>query len=300
MSLWILISLAAATFQTLRFMLQRQLAMGTLSASGTTFARFLYSAPIVFVLICFYLWLSDQVVPAVPISFWVYGAIGGLAQILATVSLVLLFKARNFAVGVTFAKTEVILSVLTGYVLLDDHVSPPGFGAILVGVFGVVLLSVPPEALQFRVRSMWNRAAALGLASGALFAVSAVTYRAASLTLDMDDPWARAGITLSAVTMMQMLGMSFWLRLREPGQITAVWTVRRVAIWVGLLSMAGSFCWFTAFTLQNAAYVKAIGQVELILSLLASLIVFKERIAWREWAGMGILGASILWLVLQI
>ena len=300
MSLWISLSLAAACFQTLRFMLQRQLSLNTLSASGTTFARFLYSAPIVAVLLAIYLSTSQQALPNLGLNFWIHGAVGGLAQILATVALVLVFKARNFAVGVTFAKTEVMLSVLTGLVLLGDVVSGIGFIAIGIGLWGVLLLSVPPDAIRFRLRDMLNRAALLGLSSGALFAVSAVMYRGASLAVDLDDPLARAGVTLSAVTAMQMTAMAVWLKLREPGQISAVWDARKVALWVGLLSMAGSFCWFTAFTLQNAAYVKAVGQVELILSLMASLIVFRERISRREWIGMGILLVSILTLILTI
>jgi len=47
MEAWIILSVAAAAFQTLRFMLQKQLSIGTLSAGGATFARFAYSAPLV-------------------------------------------------------------------------------------------------------------------------------------------------------------------------------------------------------------------------------------------------------------
>ena len=74
----------------------------------------------------------------------------------------------------------------------------------------------------------------------------------------------------------------------------------RVAVWVGLTSMGGSFCWFLAFTLQNAAYVKALGQVELLLSLLASLGFFKEDVTRREIIGMALLVLSILALILAL
>jgi drug/metabolite transporter (DMT)-like permease len=94
--------------------------------------------------------------------------------------------------------------------------------------------------------------------------------------------------------------MLAWLRLREPGQISAVWAARRVALWIGLTSMGGSLCWFIAFTLQNAAYVKALGQVELILSVAATTLVFRETISAREWAGMAVLALSIVMLVLVI
>ena len=298
MELWIFLSIAAAFFQTLRFMLQRQLSLGTLSAGGATLARFLYSAPIVAVGIALYLTATAQALPEVPVRFWIYGAVGGVAQILATVAVVMLFKARNFAVAVTLQKTAVIQAVLVGWVLLGDAVSVWGFIAIGVGVVGVVLLSAPPEIARVGWRDLLNRAAGLGLGAGFLFAISGVCYRGASLSLALDDPFARAGLTLSAVTAMQTVAMVVWLRWRDPGQVAAVWRARRVAIWVGLLSMAGSFCWFTAFTLQNAAYVNAVGQAELIFSALASVYVFRETIDRRERIGMGVLLLSILAIVL--
>ena len=297
MSLWISISVAAAVFQTLRFMLQKVMAKQTLSATGATFARFLYSAPIIVVLTTLYLNQTGQAWPDLSPQFWMYAATGGLAQVLATVCVVLVFKSRNFAVGITFKKTEVILAVLVGIVVLGDQVSWQGLGAIVLGLIGVLLLSSPAQIEAWNWRMMFNRATGLGILSGALFAVSAVTYRGASLHLDMTDHWGRAGVTLAVVTSMQLTGMAIYLFSRERGEISAVWQARRVAGWIGILSMAGSFCWFTAFTLQNAAYVKAVGQIELIFSLLVTVLFFKEKISLREWIGVAVLGMSVLGMV---
>ncbi|MEO0391376.1 MAG: EamA family transporter, partial [Pseudomonadota bacterium] len=168
------------------------------------------------------------------------------------------------------------------------------------GVLGVLLLSVPPGQARFDWRDLGNRASKLGLSAGFLFAISAVCYRGASLEIEARDPLLRAGTTLAAVTAMQMIGMAIWLRLRQPGEIAAVWRARRVALWVGVMSMAGSFCWFLAFTLQTAAYVKALGQIELVFSALATLLIFRESVSLREWLGIGVLSVSILALVLAI
>ena len=296
--LWILVTLAAAVFQTGRFMLQKYLATATLSAAGATFSRFLYSAPFILLGLVAYLALSATPLPALGRGFWAHGSVGGTAQILATVCVVLLFKQRNFAVGITFKKTEVILTVLVGWIILGEGVSATGFAAIALGVVGLLLLSGGAEAKGFHLRDLRNRAAGLGIASGALFAVSAVSYRGASLAVQTDLPVLRAGVTLAAVVTMQSLIMAVYLRLREPGQIRDVWRARRVAVWIGLTSMGGSLCWFIAFTLQNAAYVKALGQVELILSVAASTMFFREKISPREAAGMAVLIASILMLVM--
>ncbi len=300
MTLWIPFTIAAATFQTARFMLQKYLSMGQLTAAGATFSRFVYSAPLILVGLWAYLQITGQSIPPLPAEFFLHATIGGLAQILATVCVVLLFKARNFAVGITFKKTEVILSVLVGLIVLGEGVSVAGLIAILLGVAGVLLLSKTPGIEGRWWQHLASRAVALGLASGLLFAISAVSYRGATLQLGVDDPILRAGITLAVVVCWQVLVMVLWLAVKDPGEIAAVWRSRRVALWVGLTSMGGSFCWFVAFALQTAAYVKALGQVELILSLLASVLFFKETITLREIAGMGLLVVSILVLVLVI
>jgi drug/metabolite transporter (DMT)-like permease len=300
MELWVYATIGATIFQTLRFMLQKKLSMGALSTGGATFARFAYSAPLLAAVLAAWLVASDTELPALSARFWTMGAIGGLAQILATVCVVALFRERNFAVGITFKKTEVVQAALIGFIILGEGVSILGLVAILVGLTGVLLLSSAPEAKGSLQERLFTRAAGLGLASGLLFAISGVTYRAATLEVGADAPLLRAAVTLSAVTLMQFCAMSLWLRVFEQGQILAVWGARRKALWIGLMSLGGSLGWFLAFTLQTAAYVNALGQIELIFSLMVSVLVFKERLSMREGIAIGFLSASVLLLILVV
>ncbi|MFV0514904.1 MAG: EamA family transporter [Jhaorihella sp.] len=300
MPLWIAVTLAAAVFQTIRFMLQKSLSAVTLSPQGATFARFFYSAPLILAGLALWLGATGRAVPPLTAAFWAGAAIGGTAQILATICVVALFRSRNFAVGITFKKTEVIQTALVGFAVLGEGVSAAGLGAILLGLAAVLVLSGTPGSALAWWRQLGSRATMLGLASGVLFAVSAVFYRAASLQLGGAEPALRAAVTLAAVVGLQTLGMGAWLFWRDRGELRAVWSARRRAVFVGLFSMGGSFCWFLAFTLQNAAYVKALGQVELMFSLLASTLFFRERVSAREVAGIALLGLSILALVLAI
>ena len=300
MELWIAVTIGAAFFQTLRFMLQKLLSASALSSAGATFARFFYSAPLVVVLLATYFALTETAFPATSLRYWIFALSGGLAQILATLCVVMLFKARNFAVGITFKKTEVIQTALVGFVILGESISQAGFAVILIGLIGVLLLSEMPEMEGDWFRRIRNQASQLGVLSGFLFAISGVCYRGASLEIDSADPLLRAGVTLACVTSAQLIGMALWLRWFEPGQISAVWAARRSAAWIGLTSMVGSFCWFTAFTLQNVAYVNALGQIELIFSLIASVFFFKERITRKELVGLSFLTISILGLILVI
>ncbi|EAQ01916.1 membrane protein, putative [Pseudooceanicola batsensis HTCC2597] len=293
MESWIFFALAATVFQTARFMLQKVLSTGGLSAGGATFARFLYSGPLV--------WAAALILlpdwPDLGRSFWPYAIAGGLAQILATVCVVLLFQTRNFAVGITLKKTEVLLTVLVGLVILGEGVSWAAFAAMVVGVLGVLLLSDPPRVGRGGIREvLFSRGVVLGLTSGVFFGISAVAYRGATLEVAA-DPATRALVTLAAVLAVQILSLGAWLLLREPGEVPRVARAWRRAVWIGLTSLGGSFCWFTAFTLQNAGYVFAVGQVEVILSLLASVYFFRERITGKEVIGIALITLSVIVLI---
>ncbi|MEM9394251.1 MAG: EamA family transporter [Pseudomonadota bacterium] len=299
MSLWIPVTIFAAFAQNLRFMLQRHLKVTTLSTGGATFARFLYSAPLVAIIALGYAAARGLDVPSLGARFWSYAILGGLAQILATMCVVALFAERAFAIGITFKKTEVMLTALIGFLLLGEAISLGAAAAIAVGFVGVMILSDPPDS-SGNWRRLLNKGAALGIASGALFGMSAIGYRAASLEVANTDPFLRASITLMCVTAFQTVSMAVWLHFRERGEIRRVLTTWRVSALVGVTSMLGSLGWFTAFTLQNAAYVKALGQIELVFSFLASTFLFREKTTKREVLGVLILVVSVLILVLTL
>lgn len=289
MELWVIFAITAAAAQTVRFAMQKVLAGGALTPAAATWARFLYSAPLIAVLAFTYARATGQSLPRPAEGFFTYALSGGIFQILATICTVSLFKHRAFAVGITFKKTEVMLTALAGLVILGDTVSLAGVAAIALGFAGVLMLSDPPEG-----GGMFNRAAGIGLLSGIFFALSAVTYRGATLALDTGDPVLTAGATLALVTAWQTVALGLWLWWREPGQIGATLRSWRTTGLVGLFSLLGSWSWFAAFSLMNAAYVFAVGQIELIFSLLVGAFWFRESMKRRELLGMGVLTASIL------
>ncbi|SFS02384.1 DMT family transporter [Yoonia litorea] len=300
MELWIPITIGAAVAQTFRFMLQKRLTGMALSTAGATFARFIYSAPLVAVIAVLYALMSRQGAPNVPAAFWPYALAGGMSQILATMCVVALFRHRNFAVGITFKKTEVLLSALFGFIILGDVFTTWTIVAMCIGLAGVLLLSDPPDGVGPWRKRIFNRATALGLGAGILFGISGNGYRGASLSLAEGDVFYRAIVTLALVTAFQTITMALWLIWRERGEITKVLRAWRVAALVGVTSMIGSICWFTAFTLQNAAYVNAVGQIELLFSVIIGATVFGERITAREWQGLVLLTGSIIMLVLLL
>lgn len=296
--LWIPLTVAAAFLQNIRSALQKHL-KGDLGTAGATFVRFAYGFPLAIAYVAGLALLSGQPLPRPDAAFALYVVVGGIAQIVATALLVSLFSLRNFAVGTTYSKTETVQTALFGIVILGERPSPGALLGIVIGLIGVMVISVAKGATARGVWLAWtSRPALIGLASGAAFGIAAVSYRAASLSLAAGGVFLRAGFTLACVTVLQTAIMALYIRIREPGQLSRVAAAWRTAIWVGVAGVAASIGWFTAMTLENAAYVRALGQIELVFTVIASVVIFREHASRTEAAGIALVIAGILVLIL--
>jgi drug/metabolite transporter (DMT)-like permease len=100
--------------------------------------------------------------------------------------------------------------------------------------------------------------------------------------------------TISLQTLV-MLGWMLWKDRAELGRIRRAWAP---SLFTGFVGATASFGWFMAMTLQQAAIVKALAQIEMIFTLAASVFFFRERIMRIEAAGCALIVAGILVLVL--
>jgi len=297
--LWIPITVLAAFTQNLRTALQKHLT-GRLNTLGVTYARFALGLPFAIG----YLWLISSLqiepLPRPNGLFALYGTIGGLAQILASFLLLRTFDYRNFAVGTTYSKTETVQTILVGFVLLGEIPGPMASLGIFISLVGVMVISAVKKSgsISGILFGMTEKPALIGLASGGLFGVAAVCYRGGALALDSGDFAARAGVTLVSVLAFQTLVMTVYLAVQDRTQIKRVFQEWRWTVWVGVTSMIGSACWFTAMTLQNAAYVRALGQIELVFTFAASALFFREKTTPAEFIGILLVVSGILTLLL--
>jgi drug/metabolite transporter (DMT)-like permease len=297
---WIPITIAAAFFQNLRSALQKHL-KGVLSTTGATFSRFAYAAPLALLYVAALAALTGQDLPSPNPTFIVYAVVGGLAQITATALLLYSFSFRNFAVGTTYSKTETVQTAIFGILLLGDPLGIGAAAAIVISLIGVMAISVARTRMSLSglLTSLAEKPALIGIASGGFFGLSAISYRGASLSLGDQGFLIRAAYTLACVTVFQTLVMALYMRLRDPGQVSAVFRAWRVAAWAGISGMVASACWFTAMTIQNAAYVRALGQIELVFTFAAAVFFFHERPNRTEVIGIALVIAGILLLLLH-
>lgn len=295
MDLWIAFTLFAAFAQTLRFALQKALGATGLSAGGATFARFLFAAPLAVLATVALCLATGDSLPALPPAFFAYVALGGVAQIIATELTVRLMGLRNFATGIAFTKTETLMVAAASALVLGEAITLGAGLAMAVGVLGLLFLSLPSGRAQFAPAPVL-----MGLAAGGLFAIAAIGYRGATLSLDPAPFLLRAVVALAAATLFQSAIMALWLMVREPGQIARVLRGWRRTVPVGVTGLLGSLGWFAAFSLQNAAYVRALGQIEVVFTLLFSLLYFRERFGLKEASGVLLVSASVVGLVLSL
>lgn len=291
---WVFWSLLAATMQAVRTAAQKYLT-SDISPLGATLVRYLFGLPFVAGYLGWLLSSRGVVVPDVSMAFIAYGVAAGFLQIIATILLIRLFTLRNFAVGSCYIRTEVLITAIVGLLVFAELVSPLGWVAMTTCVVGLILITV---AKSGRLSDLWNISAVYGLGAGLAFSLTSLFIRQASLSFGIDDAMFTAALTLAFMVVVQTLMNLAMLLVQNAPEIWIIFRRWRTCLFVGATSVAGSAGWFTAFTLERAAYVKTLGQVEFLLTLAISVFFFKERPNRLEIVGMVTLVGGVILLLL--
>jgi drug/metabolite transporter (DMT)-like permease len=215
------------------------------------------------------------------------------------VLLIYLFSFRNFAVGTTYARTEAFLTAVVGALFFNELINFQGWLAIAISVAGVVVITMVKTNIKGAswIARLWNRSAAIGLASGLCFALASLSIRRAALSFGDDTVLFPAAFTLLTMVIMQSTMLGCYVVLKERAQLPVMLREWRVGAFVGATSALGSIGWFTAFTLQKASFVKALGQIEFIFTLAISVLFFREKSPAGELVGMALVVAGIVYLL---
>ncbi|MDT0605236.1 DMT family transporter [Thalassotalea castellviae] len=293
METWIYFTLLAAFMQAVRTAGQKQLS-GHLNAMATTAVRYVYALPFAALYLFWLLQHREIALPTFNHSFIEYAMIASVMQIIGTACLVAAFKYRNFAVATSLAKTEAIQVAIVGALVFSTALSLLGWLSVIVGVIGVLVVS----KVKFTYADVFqNPGAGFGLASGLALAVTTLLIREASLALNT-DLMVSAAVTLVFMITVQSIISMVYVYFQDKNQIFTMLTKWRLCLFVGITSVIGSIGWFTGASYQNAAYVKALGQVEFFITLFLTYRIFKEKITKMEYLGMFLIIASVAILLL--
>jgi drug/metabolite transporter (DMT)-like permease len=278
--LWAVFTVIAAFAQTLRNAMQRELTI-TLGTVGATHVRFLFGFPFAIVFLLAVLLASGAPLPRPLWTFWPWAILGAGAQVAATALMLAAMGERSFVVTIAYIKTEPIQVAVFGLVFLGDALTWPMMTAILVATAGVVVMSTKPGGMGGGLRPTLT-----GLASGGMFALSAIGFRGAILSLELPNYVMAATFTLAVGIAMQAMLLSLYLWLRNPSVLLSIVRAWKPSLLAGLAGAIASQFWFLAFALATAASVRTLALVEVLFAQLIARFAFGQRTSAREAAGM--------------
>jgi drug/metabolite transporter (DMT)-like permease len=289
--LWAVFTIIAAAAQTVRNAAQRELT-GTLGTVGATHVRFLFGCPFALLILAGVV-LTGAVLPQPGLVFWPWVLAGALMQIAATALMLAAMEERSFVVAIAYIKTEPIQVALFGLIFLGDRVTAGMAAAILIATAGVIVMSLKAGTGG---SGGGSRATILGLSAGACFALSAIGFRGAILSLHDPSYLMAATFTLTVGLLIQAALLSLYLALRNRAVLAAIVKAWRPSLFAGFMGATASQFWFLAFALATAASVRTLALVEVLFAQAISRFVFKQPVSAREGVGivMIVIGVVLL------
>ena len=295
---WVLITAIASLSQTLRSVFQKNLIedVGVLTSA---YSRFIFALPFVALLAIFFLDAQELVIlKNFSSTVWFFLIAASICQILFTIILIKLFTLRSFAIGVAFSKTEVIQTTLLEIIIVGFILTSQVLSAIIIGFIGMLFMSKQKLIGNVGYNRLFFKQVTLGVSCGIFLGLSSVLYKVALDSVTSDLIYKKVLILSFLALAFQSAIFGIYILVTEGTQNA----LKLMLIWkrglpVGFFACAATFCWFYAFSLVDATLVRAVGQLEIVFSVLISFIFYKERITGFELIGMSLITISILALL---
>ncbi|MCO5087595.1 MAG: DMT family transporter [Methylobacteriaceae bacterium] len=292
--LWIVFTVAASGAQTARNAMQRDL-IATLGTAGATFVRFLFGLPFALLFLALVSAASGVAPPTPGPTSLLWTGFGGVSQILATGLMLAAMREKSFVVAIAYTKTEPVQVALFGLLFLGDRVTGGMAAAIAVATLGVMLMSWPKRSAEAAPTS-W-RAAVFGLVSAAMFAFSAIGYRAGILALGAPNFVLGASTILALALAIQSALIVAGLAMFDRALLAGIFRAWRPSLLAGFMGALASQFWFLAFAIDTAARVRTLALIEMIFAQVVTKKIFQQKTSAREIAGMAIMIAGVVILM---
>ncbi len=284
-SLWIPFTITAALGQVARNAMQRQLT-GPLGTWGATNIRFLFGFPFSMVFFVAVLIATGDHLPSPVAAFWPWLMVGALCQIVATGLMLVAMNDRSFVVTTAYLKTEAIQTAIFGFVFLGDHLTVLKVIAILIATIGVVITALRPGGEK---NFADLKPTIIGLVAAAAFALSAIGFRGAIITITGVSFVTAASFTLVFGLFVQTLVLTIYLLARAPDVLKKILGLWKPSMFAGFMGAFASQFWFLAFALTAAANVRTLALVEVLFAQAVAYYSFKQPISARELSGIALI-----------
>ena len=174
-----------------------------------------------------------------------------------------------------------------------SHLNALGWLGVFFGAIAVFTLSSGGRY----VGGINPKTLVIGLFCGACFALTSLFVREASHRLDVPFPHSAAWVLLWVLCIQTSI-LIIYIMLKHRSTFGALKQQAKMTFATSVTSCLGSICWFSAMALQQVAYVKTLGQIEVLFTMLIAMFWLKNKVKSNEVIGLlliAIAAVLVMW-----
>lgn len=286
------LTLLAVVLQIFRHLEQKKL-VDHFDKSTITLMRFLLPLPFAVVYLIIFKHFLDW-------RFLLMSAVVSSLQISGGILLLKSLSKQNFANSMALAHTELLFASILGVCFFKQKFTLLMFVAIIVILLAVFLIS----NFKFKSKNI-NKASFFATFSGFIFACQAFLMKETSMYFIKINAGGNNFISALTLFFAVHLFHNIFLITHKITQKKLFTEVKKILqyesglsfIKIGVISSICTALWYYVYTAGEVVMVKAISQLEVLLAIIVSHFILKEKFILKEVLGIVLLLAGLFLLI---
>lgn len=287
--MWIVFAFASAVFAGLTAILAKcgiKQTDSTVATAVRTIVVLIFSWIMVFIV------GSQSGLDSISVRSWTFLILSGLATGASWLCYFRALQLGNINKVVPIDKSSVILTILLAFIILHEEITiAKGTGVVLVGAGTFLMIEKKDVTENKSAKKSWI-----------LYAAGSAVF--ASLTsilgkIGISEVESNLGTAIRTVVVLIMA----WVMVLVTGKMNTIKNIpKRELIFIGLSGLAtgGSWlCYYKALQDGAASVVVPIDKLSIVVTVLFSYIVFKEKLSKKSLAGLLMIVAGTLIMLIE-
>jgi len=236
--------------------------------------------------------------PAWPATgFWPWIAVALPLEILAMLLYVLAIRDSPLSLTLPYLAFTPVFTSLSGFLLLDEKVSPQGFAGIVLVVLGAYGLNLG-QAILSKPGSWLQPLAAITRERGSRYMLGVALIYSLTSVLGKGAMQYMPGLAFGPFYFVMLGGLTLLVfAVREPKALRIL-TRRAWAPWlVAVLMAVMVFTHFLALERVETAYMISVKRTSILFGILLGAMIFREAHLGRNLAAGGLMVAGVALIV---
>jgi len=284
----------AVVLQIFRHYEQKKL-IDNFSKSTITLMRFLLPLPFAIIYLTIFHHLLD-------LKFYCFCATVSLLQIVGGICMLKSLSKQNFANSMALVHTELLFAVLLGICFFKQNITWLIFFTIVVIVLAIFLIG------NFKIsksQKIINKASFFAISAAFIFAMNAFLMKETSLyfiKINTNINPIKSALTIFFATHLfhniflityKITQKNLFIEMKKIFKYTSGFSF----IKIGLINSLTTALWYYTYTVGDIVMIKAISQLEVLLAIVISHYLLKEKFSYKEIIGILLLLIGLLYLI---